>query len=269
MNRTLYRGVRKLQRAFSLKANKAETGIGTLIIFIAMVLVAAVAATVLIHTAGSLQQKAQSTGTATQQQVSSGLIVQSVWGLDSNNKTPEAGSISWMSIYVTLGTGSSPVNLGNVTLSLTYGGKTASLTYVGNSVNYNGTTTSSTSNPAFSGFHSATTGTDNVFNSTYFGALNAGNTKGFTNAAKTNATNNASQHFALLAISDPSGSMTGNYPVLTSGDQVAVLINVTAVFGGFSQGQSVSGQLNPEVGSPGVVQFTTPVAFTQQVLELQ
>ena len=50
MYRAVYRGVKKLRKVFSLKAdNKAETGIGTLIIFIAMVLVAAVAATVLIN----------------------------------------------------------------------------------------------------------------------------------------------------------------------------------------------------------------------------
>ncbi|HLH86040.1 MAG TPA: flagellin [Thermoplasmataceae archaeon] len=236
MNRAVSRGVKKLQKAFSLKANKGETGIGTLIIFIAMVLVAAVAATVLIHTAGSLQQRAQSTGSQTTQQVSSGIIVQSVWGLDSNASDPEAGYIHWIAIYVTLGTGSSPLNLGNATLSLTYQGVSASLTYLKNAYN------------------SATSGTKNVFNSSYFADLKGAN---------------ATSHFAILTISDPAKSMTGAYPVISAGDEVALLVNVTAVFGGLTQGQSVSGSVVPVVGSAGVIQFTTPVAFTTTVIQLQ
>jgi len=49
---------------------KAEMGVGTLIIFIAMLLVAAVAAGVLIQTAGSLQEKSLSTGQQSRAQIS-------------------------------------------------------------------------------------------------------------------------------------------------------------------------------------------------------
>jgi len=62
---------------------KAEMGMGTLIIFIAMILVAAVAASVLISTTGTLQNKALATGKATTYQVGTSLEALELYGEDA------------------------------------------------------------------------------------------------------------------------------------------------------------------------------------------
>ena len=106
-----------------LKGKRGAMGIGTLIIFIAMVLVAAVAAAVLINTSGFLQQKAMATGKQSTEQVASGLSTLRVIGI--HNTT----DINYIGIYVTPNAGSAPIDLSQTKILITDGRVKASLDY--------------------------------------------------------------------------------------------------------------------------------------------
>ena len=65
--------------------NLAAMGIGAMIVFIALILVAAVASAVIIQTAEKLQQNAQSTGDQAQDQMASKVMPLSITIQDANN----------------------------------------------------------------------------------------------------------------------------------------------------------------------------------------
>ena len=113
-----------------MKSKKAEMGIGTLIIFIAMILVAAVAAGVLIQTSTSLQSQALLTGERSKEQVGTSMSAIEVSATNGTDQNVE-------NFYETvkLSPGSEEVRLSDVVLSfetsdnvafLQYGGTTCS-----------------------------------------------------------------------------------------------------------------------------------------------
>jgi|UniRef100_UPI0037C7B867 flagellin FlaB len=111
-----------------IKDKKGASGIGTLIVFIAMVLVAAVAASVLINTSGFLQQKASSTGKESTEQVASGLMTSGVTGHIYKYGTTYY-DLDKMAVYILPNAGSAPIDLKEAKLFLTYDGKSVVLNY--------------------------------------------------------------------------------------------------------------------------------------------
>jgi len=102
---------------FSIERNgdserRGQVGIGTLIVFIAMVLVAAIAAGVLINTAGFLQTKSEETGQQSGQQVTNRLQVAAATGANLDSQTG-VGSVN---ITMKKSPGASNIDLENATV---------------------------------------------------------------------------------------------------------------------------------------------------------
>ena len=104
----------------------AQVGIGTMIVFIATVLVAAIAAGVLIATSSDLQEKSSKTGSEATEQVASNLNIDSVVG--KRDVAGDAG-LKDLEIYVSLAPGASEVDLEQMKLQITDGQKLVTLDY--------------------------------------------------------------------------------------------------------------------------------------------
>ena len=104
----------------------AETGIGTMIVFIAAVLVAAIAAGVLISTSGKLQEKSSRTGEEATEQVASNMAIQSVVG--KRDATSDSG-LKDMEIYLSLSPGASELDLEQLKIQIQNATQIKTLSY--------------------------------------------------------------------------------------------------------------------------------------------
>ncbi|MBU4138972.1 MAG: flagellin, partial [Euryarchaeota archaeon] len=96
-----------------IKRNEqAQAGVGTLIIFIAMVLVAAVAAAVLIQTSGVMQSKSTSTTKEAAAAIGENIVIEAV---DGNYTTT---TLSALNITIKVAAGGSSVDLSKVLLKV-------------------------------------------------------------------------------------------------------------------------------------------------------
>ncbi len=214
---------------------KGVVGIGTLIVFIAMVLVAAVAASVLIQTASYLQQKAMLTGRTTTEEIASGINIIGILG------SVEEGKVVKLAIIVTPHAGSSPIDIKTIKISLSNGTIMSELTY--NESCFNDSI---------------------VYYDIFSDDVNVW--PRFGNGTCSKVSNNS---FGVLVLQDMDNSLENVTPVINRGDKVALTVNVKDLFGGIKARAHVVGFVRPEFGAPGVIDFIAPPLFTERVVLLQ
>ena len=216
--------------------NLGAIGIGAMIVFIAMILVAGVAASVIVQTSNTVQIQALQTGQKTTKEVSSGISVFEITGEVYYNTSLE--NISKLAVTVKARPGSGDIDLNNTYILISNGVKKALLRY----------------------------------NSTNFKDPVSGDLFSSLTTAQWNGTNY--EYFGIGVLQDEDNSLTSTNPVLNRGDKAILFIHCNASNNGLFGAQiptrtDIFGQVIPEIGSAGVISFTTPASYTDAVVELQ
>jgi len=218
------------------KDERAMVGIGTLIVFIAMVLIAAVASSVLINTGEQLQSRAKTVGTQTIREVSAGLAIEQITGYTNAEKT----KIEYLALTVRPRAGTKDIDLKLCTLSVLYD----NLTIL--------TLNTSLVQPV---------NLDNK--SVFYTPIGSG-------SQYTILENLTAYEFGCIAIHDPDGTIC-NTQGMSSGDRAILLVNLSAIIpdlGGLPSREAISGTLTPEIGIKAMYDVTAPAVFGMRIVEL-
>ena len=208
-------------------------GIGAMIVFIAMVLVAGIAASVLIQTSGRLETQAMQSGQETIAEVSSGLSVFDIIGKKNDD-------LQYLAITVRARAGAPDIDLNETVVLISEGTTKTLVTYDGYTLDQH--------------YNNSPNGTN--------GQIFATNTWSDLTA----------ETFGIIVLQDEDSSVSQTTPILNKGDKVIICLRFGsgACLGAeIAERKDVFGRIIPEVGSPGIIAFTTPAAYNDVIIDLQ
>ncbi len=217
-------------------------GIGAMIVFIAMILVAGIAASVLIQTSSTIELQAMNTGAQTTREVSSGIQVYDIEGKINVTSNGTKYDMKYLAIGVKARAGAGGMDLNNTFVMISDGSQKALLRYGG------------------------------YDDSDLYNASPSGDLFAILNSSSWNKTNR--ETFAIAVMQDYDGSIKQASPTLNRGDKAIILIRCSSLINGtfgreIPERTNVVGQVIPEVGSPGVIKFTTPMSYFDLIYDLQ
>jgi len=226
-------------------------GIGAMIVFIAMILVAGIAASVLVTTSNTIQIQALATGQQTTKEVASGISVFEICG-QVNVTGGTNYDINYTAITVKARPGSGDIDLNN-TYILISDGTTKSLVRYGHA----------NASELFVAKGSAEGDLFDMLSGEDWDICDY-------------------EAFGIAVLQDYDTSMTQYNPVINRGDKAVLFIrcgtdaNASDSFidagcfsGEISERTDVFGRIIPEIGAPGVISFSAPMSYVDSVYTLQ
>ena len=224
--------MRKISRILK-EDDIGDMGIGAMIVFIAMVLVAGIAASVLIQTANRLEIQAMKTGQETTEEVATGIGVEDITGQKGSYNDGGTwwtnNSILNVTICISPRSGSKDVDLSNTVIELSDSTNKYILSYF----------------------------STNWFATPVVGGIFA-----------TAAFDGDSKQFGVIVLEDADDSCVAANPFINRGDHVLLTISAGECFGGLTERTDIWGMVIPESGAPGVFAFRTPASYPETVYDL-
>ena len=220
--------MRKIGKIFRRK-DAGSMGIGAMIIFIAMILVAGIAASVLVQVANNLQMQALFTGTETIEEVATGIAVDEVVGHVSN----ATDGMDLITIGIRGRAGSAGIDLNQAKIELANNDTKMILSYDNTQ-------------------HASSPDNGSIFNTSAFDL--AANEFGII--VIQDADNSLSMNTDLPIIN------RGDLVLLT-------INATSTFSPGLAERVDIWGNIIPEIGSWGIIAFRTPATYVDEVFNLQ